>query len=62
MSETPSCTYNVQKQPDAERTVCGKRGVKRATTQRIDMVYCTLHWKAAEGRLKDYHAVVVDLD
>lgn len=60
MTETRSCEYNVQDSPGSEAHVCGKTGVKRATTQKLDMVYCVKHFKVAESRLSDYGAKVED--
>jgi hypothetical protein len=60
MTETRSCEYNVQDASDSVGRVCGKKGVKRATTSKLDFVYCKMHFQVAEGALKDYKAKVED--
>ena len=62
MMQTRSCEYNVQNTIDDEPRPCGHTGVKRATTSKLDIVYCQKHFKTAEKRLGEYKATIEDYD
>ena len=60
-SKRKTCEYNVQPEPDDDARVCGDKGVKRATGQKLDIVYCKRHFAVAEGRLSNMGAKVKDV-